>query len=1001
MSLLLSAIDRSRSILIASLACLACLGGFDAAAADGITPRPVDSGETLLASTATAVASELLASLQVRGRSNQEANAFWLAHAALGEPLLVHGYDDLEPRYYLLPLDGSGEGRGIVAVDARRERWLWYSLDRRSAAWPPVDAAAAAARSAQWAVEQSLAVDWAEPLVVRLPGKRIGWLCRSQEAGEAIEVFFDLDRADAPLLTSIDGTLAKHVAAHPAPAPETRSGSPSLPRPARSTRHPDFSEIRDIPFHYQVTSWYCGCAAVQMLLDYHGEEIGQVDISDVENDIEYSGTFGSDNRRACHFSGMSAAMQNPNLQGYRERGLGYAGNEAWLYDAPYEHVKDLVSAGVPFEILTWYDGSHSSGHFRVIKGYDAVLGEIIVHDPWYGTPFYGPDLHFEETFLVEDLWLGYTSGWALQTSPWTFSVTAPEEVQPGEAFTLEATVHYPGPGPFAHQHPAIDPSATIELPEGFTLASGSSTIALSVLYSGDSANASWQVIAGTEPGLFAVGLRARGTVAASSYSYSSYVDSIGGTGQHCIEVAGGEEDRWTATTRLSNSSGASSLAFPGGKALVVEPSGVAHLVYSDSDVGNGEVYYRRYGAGAWDPPIRLATSAEWSYNPVLAQTPDGELHVAWTEVNSSGIQTLQYVHGDGATWSAPAQLGIAGQRYHNPSIAADAAGNLHVAWWRQSSSGSAIYYQKWNGSGWETVEYIDGSSAFPAVAADDEGRVFVLYERERGWTGVADIQCRIWEGGTWAPRIAVSDDSSYAHGPAIAIAADGTPHAVWWDGRNATGDIYYSSFDGAAWAAETALELDPADAQYPSICAGLDGSLHVTWQDFREGNGEIYYRCHQGDWLPWERVSRDRHPSALASVGVDAVGQVAVVWVDERDGNPEIYGRVRASLGADAQPPVWVADSRLANVRIGPVPATAQAEVRFRAPTPGPGTLVIVDISGRCVRAFDFTVPRAGTQLRSWDLRDTHGQRVAAGVYFCRLHVPGLEAVRPLVVVGR
>jgi len=573
-------------------------------------------------------------------------------------------------------------------------------------------------------------------------------------------------------------------------------------------------------------------------------------------------------------------------------------------------------------------------------------------------------------------------------------------VSPGAEFTVEATIHYPGPGPFAGQHPAANARATLTLPDGFTLATGSSHVPLPTLYAGDTATAAWSVIAGSTNGLHALELRASGMVTSDSWSYSSYTDSIGGRAELSLRVGEGE-DPWMAASRLTDSPAASSTALPNGRAMVVEPGGTIHLVYSDAAPGNGEIYYRRASGGSWESPVRLTDSIEWSYNPVLALGPDGDLHVAWMEV-ISGIQTLQYMRGDGEIWSAATQLGIPGQRYHNPSIAALADGTVFVTWWRQGSSSSSVYYQRYDGSVWETVGYVDGNSSHPAIAADENGEVLVIYERERSWTGVSDIQCKVWNGSDWDARIKVSDDSSYAHSPALAIAPDGTPHAVWSDGRDGTGNIYHSSFDGFAWAAEDGVEMPPSDAQYPSLAIGAEGVLHVTWQDFREGWGEIYYCRHDGVWSEGECVSRAReHPSALGCVGADAIGQVSVVWTDERDGNAEIYYRLRASAGAGLDLATERRPEELRFFeRIGPVPARDRATLSFRVDAAGPVVLELFDLSGRCLQRDGFRALRGGRHERAWELRDAAGRPFPAGVYFCRLATGGGVETRPLVIVG-
>jgi len=68
------------------------------------------------------------------------------------------------------------------------------------------------------------------------------------------------------------------------------------------------------------------------------------------------------------------------------------------------NLKGNVSEGFPVIILTWYDTTHKTGHYRVVTGYNS--SGIFVHDPAIG-----PNVFFNNTIL-EDLWY-YSRFWAL------------------------------------------------------------------------------------------------------------------------------------------------------------------------------------------------------------------------------------------------------------------------------------------------------------------------------------------------------------------------------------------------------------------------------------------------------------------------------------------------------------------------------------------------------------------------------------------------------------
>ncbi len=467
-----------------------------------------------------------------------------------GTPLLIHSYPSLEPGYYYVPLTSvHGGERGFVTLGAGDGRWQAYG--RRAADFPPVtreDAARAVRRTL------GLAVAPETFRAVSMPDKRLCWHWRSPDgasellisASDTTDVRTGADTA-AKLMA---GPTAEPLERTPDAAPDADTGAgagrPLEPRRNERTtsgRHdPDYPAAYDIPgvpHHYQLTSYNCGVAADQMVMDYWGPEIDQQDIADVAN-TSTSGTHVSDMMRAGHFSAISSAAQNPSLHGYDERRLGYGALECYWSrydendpDFPDRHndLKSLISRGYPIIIVTRYDASSYGTHARVVKGYDDSTGVYIVHDPWYQGVYQGPDVHFNQDFLVDELWPA-SFRWGTLIAPWEISIDAPVEVLRGAPFTVTAHVLYTGPHPFGAQDEAHFPTVTL-LPSSLCdLAPGETGTRTLSGYFSDSGCAyeavSWDVVADTLAQTGAVEFLARGLVHDSSSSYASYSDSIGG-----------------------------------------------------------------------------------------------------------------------------------------------------------------------------------------------------------------------------------------------------------------------------------------------------------------------------------------------------------------------------------------------------------------------------------------------------------------------------------------
>jgi hypothetical protein len=87
-------------------------------------------------------------------------------------------------------------------------------------------------------------------------------------------------------------------------------------------------------------------------------------------------------------------------------------------------------------------------------------------------------------------------------------------------------------------------------------------------------------------------------------------------------------------------------------------------------------------------------------------------------------------------------------------------------------------------------------------------------------------------------------------------------------------------------------------------------------------------------------------------------------------------------------------------IDVAPNPAAGSISIRYQPARAGRTSLVIFDASGRLVRDLYDGHATADPHMLEWDGRDDGGQRVPAGVYFCRLQTEGRKVIsRPMVLV--
>lgn len=462
------------------------------------------------------------------------AFAPWSNQVRAGEPILVHRYSDLTPSYYMIPLlDGRSVPNSVITIDAATGQWQGYCELRDRSPFPTVGREQAAALVAQAAGTRC---DASELRAVSMANKYIYW--RYENGGT--EVFANLwDEADVRV--GVDDDLVRERDPGMEMHSDSSSSAPSDGSDQPDGRYPSYYDISSVPHYYQGTSYHCGPASLEMVFDYWGVHVNQTDIGYAAAANASYGVYTDDLRRAAHFSHNSTAPGDPTLQGYDERWYGYAASEnQWSYPNTgdpdyvdrYTDLKNLVSSDYPIIPLTYYDTSHNSGHFRVIKGYDDGTNVFIVHDPWYSPPYQGPNVHFNQTTFVDDLWTRYYR-WALFTAPWFLEYNViPNPPPRGKQFTFSLDVEYPGPHPFDGDF-SVGTSAYGYLGEvgDYQLASGEQNqkVISGISTTGTSGSTSWQMIAPCDEAPNPVVLinYGYGIVSGSCTHDASYTDQIG------------------------------------------------------------------------------------------------------------------------------------------------------------------------------------------------------------------------------------------------------------------------------------------------------------------------------------------------------------------------------------------------------------------------------------------------------------------------------------------
>lgn len=327
--------------------------------------------------------------------------------------------------------------------------------------------------------------------------------------------------------------------------------------------------------------------------------------------------------------------------------------------------------------------------------------------------------------------------------------------------------------------------------------------------------------------------------------------------------------------------------------------------------------------GDWSAPGAVE-GGPWQAEVALAADRVGSVHVVWTapqEGADDGIgAAVHYAVLDGGGWSLPERIPCGPPAIHcsEPAIAVDAIGRVHVVYVRASERGADIVHRMRPaasaGARWTAAETVsagreDIRRSEPAVAADRVGNVHVVW-CDRGANG-PDVRYRqLLIDGAWRDVTAVHDPPAGAQThPSLALAANGTLHAVWIDDRDGAPAVWTSQLPerGFIWWPDAPLSTAADGAPgAPAIAAGLDGTVTALWPA-TDGDGVVALRAARLTpsgpyWEPARRLWAGENGAVLdVAAAPSPDGFVLVAWTESRPGGrSRLYGgRIGPSASVD------------------------------------------------------------------------------------------------------
>lgn len=220
-------------------------------------------------------------------------------------------------------------------------------------------------------------------------------------------------------------------------------------------------------------------------------------------------------------------------------------------------------------------------------------------------------------------------------------------------------------------------------------------------------------------------------------------------------------------------------------------------------------------------------------HPVIAASPDGQIHTAWLSYRDQGDYV---VASDGRQSYRLTEKGD----HHGPAIAVDTKGWVHVAWAQREGAEFHLYWSVMVGYRWTRATRLTaaGSSHFaPVLASGGSGRLALVWQAFRNGRSV--ILLRAWDGRNWTVEQQVSASEGNAWAPAAAFSAD----RLWvaWDSY-LTGayQIYARPYTGAVGGVTERVTAGSDFSVRPSVAVNPDGIPVVAWEESDSNWGKDY-----------------------------------------------------------------------------------------------------------------------------------------------------------------
>jgi PKD domain len=313
-----------------------------------------------------------------------------------------------------------------------------------------------------------------------------------------------------------------------------------------------------------------------------------------------------------------------------------------------------------------------------------------------------------------------------------------------------------------------------------------------------------------------------------------------------------------------------------------------------------------WAAPTWLPATSLSSPGQDATEAQVGVDAQGDSVAIWQRADGSGNNVVQAaVRPAGGAWqSTPTNLASCYFFATVPRVAVDGRGDA-VAVWRCLSKAAGYDYTDASvrpaGGTWDTPVQLSDPEAgaqAPRVAIDAHGDAVAVWDRVLGATAQVESSTKP-AGGSWQPEVSLSDATSSAGSPDVAVAPNGAASVVWVndDGPGVVTQATSRPAGATTWGPPVDLS-NPGSGGIGQVTTTPQGEVIAVWPSGADSAVQGAVRSPAGVWGSPTDISASGEAVEDVAIGVDPAGTVTAVWDRSDTSDTIVQAATRPAGGA-------------------------------------------------------------------------------------------------------